>query len=61
MALRLPPLPRLIGGIVAAVGLVVVISWVQMGKASLWPAVVVPAQTFRLSGAGFEFDNTGER
>ena len=50
MALRLPPLPRLVLGLLAVLGLVVISAWVEMGKVAVWPAVVVPAQTFRLSG-----------
>ncbi len=48
--MKTPPLPRLIAGVLAAIGLVFVLAWVELGKASLWPAVVLPAQTFRLSG-----------
>ena len=48
--MKTPPLSRLIVGAVAMIGLVVMLIWVELGKASLWPAVVLPTQTFRLSG-----------
>ena len=41
--MKTPPLPRLIAGVLAAIGLVFVLAWVELGKASLWPAVVLPS------------------
>lgn len=50
MARTMPPLPRVVVGVLAAIGLLLVVVRLEQGKASVWPAVVMPAQTFRLSG-----------